>query len=52
MILEAFGHEYPFWLAPLNTTLLLLIFLYLSYRETVTKEKDEPGFFHHLFLKK
>jgi hypothetical protein len=52
MVLEAFGHEYPFWLAPLNTTFLLLIFLYLSYRETVTKEKDKPGFFHHLFIKK
>ena len=52
MVLEAFGHEYPFWLAPLNTTLLLVLFLYLSYRETVTKEKDKPGFFKHLFKKK
>jgi hypothetical protein len=33
MILESFGREYPFWLAPLNTFLLLSIFLYLSYRE-------------------
>ena len=33
MILESFGKEYPFWLAPLNTTLLLAFFLYLSYRE-------------------
>ncbi|MFA5126931.1 MAG: DUF475 domain-containing protein [Patescibacteria group bacterium] len=33
MILESFGKEFPFWLAPLNTTLLLVIFLWLSYRE-------------------
>lgn len=33
MIVEAFGREYPFWLAPLNTFLLLTFFLYLSYRE-------------------
>jgi hypothetical protein len=33
MILESFGREFPFWLAPLNTTLLLTIFLYLSYRD-------------------
>jgi hypothetical protein len=33
MILESFGKEYPFWLAPLNTVLLLAIFLYLSWRE-------------------
>jgi len=33
MVLEAFGKEYPFWLAPLNTSLLLLIFLGLSIRE-------------------
>jgi len=33
MILESFGHEFPFWLAPLNTFLLLAFFLYLSYRE-------------------
>lgn len=33
MILESYGQEYPFWLAPLNTTLLLLLFLYLSRRE-------------------
>jgi len=33
MILESFGQEYPFWLAPLNTFLLLAVFLYLSYRE-------------------
>jgi hypothetical protein len=33
MILESFGREYPFWLAPLNTFLLLSLFLYLSYKE-------------------
>lgn len=33
MVLEAFGREFPFWLAPLNTTLLLAFFLFLSIRE-------------------
>jgi uncharacterized protein len=33
MVLESFGKEYPFWLAPLNTVILLAFFLYLSYRE-------------------
>jgi hypothetical protein len=33
MILESFGRHYPFWFAPLNTILLLTIFLYLSFRE-------------------
>ena len=33
MVLESFGKHYPFWFAPLNTFLLLGIFLYLSYRE-------------------
>lgn len=33
MVLEAFGKEFPFWLAPLNTFLLLGIFLGLSLRE-------------------
>ena len=33
MILESFGREYPFWLAPLNTFLLLAVFFYLSHRE-------------------
>jgi hypothetical protein len=33
MILEGFGKEYPFWFAPLNTVLLLIVFLFLSYRE-------------------
>ncbi|HMN19363.1 MAG TPA: DUF475 domain-containing protein [Candidatus Moranbacteria bacterium] len=33
MVLEALGQHHPFWMAPLNTTLLLLLFLYLSWRE-------------------
>jgi hypothetical protein len=33
MVLESFGKHYPFWFAPLNTFLLLGIFLYLSHRE-------------------
>jgi len=33
MVLEAFGKEFPFWLAPLNTLLLLVFFLFLSVRE-------------------
>jgi len=32
MILESFGREYPFWVAPLNTFLLLALFLFLSVR--------------------
>jgi hypothetical protein len=33
MVLEAFGREYPFWLAPLNTFVLIIIFFVLSLRE-------------------
>ncbi len=33
MVLEAFGKDFPFWLAPLNTVLLLAIFMGLSIRE-------------------
>lgn len=33
MTLESFGREYPNWLAPLNTFIILGIFFYLSYRE-------------------
>jgi hypothetical protein len=40
MIAEAFGREYPFWLAPLNTTLLLIVFLYLSIREIKKYSKN------------
>ena len=30
MVLEAFGHGFPFWVAPLNTLVLLAIFMGLS----------------------
>jgi len=33
MVLESFGSHFPMWLAPLNTLILLLIFLFLSYLE-------------------
>ena len=33
MIVESFGREFPFWIAPLNTVVLLLLFLGLSLRE-------------------
>ena len=33
MILESFGREFPFWLAPFNTFLLLSFFLILSFKE-------------------
>lgn len=33
MVLESFGQKFPFWLAPLNTFILLAIFLILSIRE-------------------
>jgi uncharacterized protein len=33
MVLEAFGKDFPFWMAPLNTVLLLVIFLGLSIKE-------------------
>ena len=38
MILESFRKEYPFWLAPLNTFLILATFLYLSWREIKRQE--------------
>ncbi len=41
MVLEAFGKEYPFWLAPLNTTLLLALFMFLSVRELRMAEKKK-----------
>ena len=41
MVLEAFGSNFPFWLAPLNTFLLLAIFLGLSLKELRSaKRKD------------
>lgn len=33
MVLESFGQEFPFWVAPLNTLILLVVFLGLSIRE-------------------
>jgi len=39
MVLESFGRIYPFWLAPLNTMVILLIFIGLSYRE-IKESKD------------
>jgi hypothetical protein len=39
MILESFGKHFPFWLAPLNTVLLLVLFLYLSFREIKMAQK-------------
>jgi len=33
MVLEAFGKEFPFWLAPLNMVILLIVFLGLSIKE-------------------
>jgi hypothetical protein len=41
MILESFGKHYPFWLAPLNTFILLGGFLYLSIKEIKEKELEE-----------
>jgi len=38
MVLESFGHEYPFWLVPLNTFILLGLFMFLSVRELKTKK--------------
>jgi len=36
MVLESFGKDYPFWLAPLNTAVILGIFFFLSWREIRT----------------
>ena len=41
MVLEAFGTGFPFWLAPLNTTLLLGVFMWLSIRELRDAEKKK-----------
>jgi len=39
MILESYGREFPYWIAPLNTLLLLGFFLFLSWRELKAKPK-------------
>jgi len=41
MVLEAFGKSFPFWVAPLNTLLLLIIFMGLSIRELRDAEKKK-----------
>ncbi len=38
MVLESFGKEFAFWVAPLNTVLLLVVFLLLSIREIRMKQ--------------
>ncbi len=40
MVVESFGHEPPFWVAPLNTVILLVIFLSLSLREMQLAKKQ------------
>ena len=40
MILESFGREFPFWLAPLNMFILLGIFLFLSIRAKKAYKKS------------
>ena len=40
MILESFGLEFPFWLAPLNMFILLGIFLFLSIRAKKAYKKS------------
>ena len=39
MILESFGYEFPFWLAPLNMVILLALFLFLSIRANNANKK-------------
>lgn len=39
MVLESFGKEFPFWLAPANTLLILSIFLFLSFEELKKAKK-------------
>ena len=41
MMAESFGREFPFWVAPLNTVLLLAIFLALSIRESQLAKKKK-----------
>ena len=39
MVLESFGKEYPFWMAPVYTVTLLGVFLFLSWREIEMAKK-------------
>jgi len=43
MVFEAFGYDFPFWLAPLNTLLLLAVFMGFSLRglRDVAKNKKK-----------
>jgi hypothetical protein len=41
MILESFGHEFPFWMAPLNMIVLLGFFLYLSIRSNKELKEEK-----------
>ncbi|MFA4836253.1 MAG: DUF475 domain-containing protein [Dehalococcoidia bacterium] len=41
MIIESFGNEFPFWIAPLNTFALLGVFTFLSYKEIKAARKLE-----------
>jgi hypothetical protein len=43
MVLEAFGKNFPFWLAPLNTFLILIIFMGLSLRELKDSAKKKTN---------
>ena len=43
MVLEAFGKNFPFWLAPLNTLVLLVIFMGLSLRELRDARRKKSG---------
>jgi hypothetical protein len=43
MVLEAFGKNFPFWLAPLNTLVLLAIFAGLSIRELRDAAKSKKS---------
>ncbi|MBI4591877.1 DUF475 domain-containing protein [Candidatus Uhrbacteria bacterium] len=42
MILESFGKEFDFWVAPVNTILLLVVFMYLSIREMKMATTTHP----------
>ena len=42
MVFESFGKDYPLWLAPVNTALLLFVFMYLSFREIRKAKKSGP----------
>jgi len=39
MVMESFGKEFPFWLAPLNMVVLLGLFLFLSIRSNKVRQR-------------